>query len=89
MSFRSSKQRLLNVPQAKLKLRGDRAFAVAASKLWNSYRFLLEPPLDKMSLQPNSNPTFRLWLLSVVNCAVSVLLCAVIYLALSANVVDI
>ncbi len=35
-SLRSSNQRLLNVPLAKLKSRGDRAFAVAAPKLWNS-----------------------------------------------------
>ncbi len=35
-SLRSSNQRLLNVPRAKLKSRGDRAFAVAAPKLWNS-----------------------------------------------------
>ncbi len=32
-SLRSSNQRLLNVPWAKLKSRGDRAFAVAAPKL--------------------------------------------------------
>ncbi len=34
-SLRSSNQRLLNVPRAKLKSRGDRAFAVAAPKLFD------------------------------------------------------
>jgi len=35
-SLRSSNQRLLTVPRTKLKTRGDRAFAVAGPKLWNS-----------------------------------------------------
>ncbi len=35
-SLRSSNQRLLKVPRDKLKSRGDRAFTVAAPKLWNS-----------------------------------------------------
>jgi len=35
-SLRSSNQRLLTVPRSRLKTRGDRAFAVAAPKLWNS-----------------------------------------------------
>ncbi len=34
-SLRSADQRFLNVPKTKRKLRGDRAFAVAAPKLWN------------------------------------------------------
>ena len=34
-SLRSADQLLLTVPEAGLKLRGDRAFAVAAPKLWN------------------------------------------------------
>ncbi len=35
-SLRSSNQRQLNVPWARLKLRGDRAFSIAAPKPWNS-----------------------------------------------------
>lgn len=35
-SLRSQSQKLLVVPRSKLKSRGDRAFAVAAPKLWNS-----------------------------------------------------
>ena len=34
-SLRSADQLLLTVPKARLKLRGERAFAVAAPKLWN------------------------------------------------------
>ena len=34
-TLRSSDQLLLAVPKARLKLRGNRAFAVAAPKLWN------------------------------------------------------
>jgi len=34
-SLRSADQLLLNVPKTKRKLKGDRAFAVAAPKLWN------------------------------------------------------
>ncbi len=41
-----------------------------------------------MSLQPNSRPIFSLWPLIVVNCAVSALFCAIIYVVLSGNVVD-
>ncbi len=33
--LRSADQLLLNVPKTKCKLRGERAFAVAAPKLWN------------------------------------------------------
>ncbi len=36
VNLRSSNQRQLNVPRARLKLRGDRAFSIAAPKLWNS-----------------------------------------------------
>ena len=35
-SLRSADQLLLRVPKTKLKLRGDRAFSVAAPKLWNN-----------------------------------------------------
>ncbi len=35
-ALRSADHLLLAVPRAKLKSRGDRAFAVAAPKLWNS-----------------------------------------------------
>lgn len=35
-SLRSQSQKLLLVPRSKMKSRGDRAFAVAAPKLWNS-----------------------------------------------------
>ncbi len=42
-----------------------------------------------MSLQPNSKPIFSLWILIVVNCAVSALFCAVFYVVLSVNIVDI
>ncbi len=42
-----------------------------------------------MSLQPNSKPIFSLWLLIVVNYVVSALFCAVFYVVLSVNVVDI
>lgn len=35
-ALRSSNQMLLDVPRARLKTRGDRAFAVAAPRLWNS-----------------------------------------------------
>ncbi len=35
-SLRSADLMLLAVPRVKLKHRGDRAFAVAASKLWNA-----------------------------------------------------
>jgi len=35
-SLRSADQLLLTVPKARLKLRGDRAFSVAAPKLWNA-----------------------------------------------------
>ncbi len=34
-SARSSDQQLLTIPRARLKLKGDRAFSVAAPKLWN------------------------------------------------------
>ncbi len=34
-SLRSSDQQLLTIPRARLKLKGDRAFSVAAPKLWN------------------------------------------------------
>ena len=34
-SLRSSDQLLLAVPKSRMKLRGDRAFTVAAPKLWN------------------------------------------------------
>ncbi len=34
-SLRSSDQQLLTVPRSILKLKGDRAFSVAAPKLWN------------------------------------------------------
>ncbi len=34
-SLRSSDQHLLTIPRARLKLKGDRAFSVAAPKLWN------------------------------------------------------
>ncbi len=53
-----------------------------------AYRFLLELPLHWMSLQPNSKPIFSLWPLIVVNCAVSALFCAIIYVVLIVNVVD-
>ncbi len=36
VSLRSSNQRLLRVPKSKLKSRGDRAFSVAAPRLWNA-----------------------------------------------------
>lgn len=36
LSIRSSNQRLLNVSQVWLKLRGDHTFVVAAPKLWSS-----------------------------------------------------
>ncbi len=43
VSLRSSNQRLLRIPKSKLKSRGDRAFSVAAPRLWNalpsSFRF--------------------------------------------------
>ncbi len=35
-TFRSANQSLLTVPKSKLKSRGDRAFAIAAPKLWNT-----------------------------------------------------
>lgn len=35
-SLRSNSQKRLDVPRSKMKSRGDRAFAVAAPKLWNS-----------------------------------------------------
>jgi len=34
-SLRSSDQQLWTIPRARLKLKGDRAFSVAAPKLWN------------------------------------------------------
>lgn len=77
-SLRSSNQRLLNVPRVRLKTRGDRAFAVAAPKLWNSL-FLLEPPLHYMSLKLNSKPfenLIFLWLIIVADlCGVWYVLC--------------
>ncbi len=36
LSLRSSNQRLLCIPKLKLKCRGDRAFSVAAPRLWNA-----------------------------------------------------
>ncbi len=36
VSLRSSNQRLLRIPKSKLKSRGDRAFSVAAPRLWNA-----------------------------------------------------
>ena len=43
-SLRSTDQKLLAVPKSRLKTYGDRAFSVAAPKLWN------ELPLDLRSL---------------------------------------
>ncbi|KAF7656398.1 hypothetical protein LDENG_00041770, partial [Lucifuga dentata] len=36
-SRKSPDQMLLVIPRSRFKLKGDRAFAVAAPKLWNSY----------------------------------------------------
>ena len=43
-TLRSTDQKLLAVPKSRLKTYGDRAFSVAAPKLWN------ELPLDLRSL---------------------------------------
>ena len=43
-SLRSTDQKLLAVPKSRVKTYGDRAFSVAAPKLWN------ELPLDLRSL---------------------------------------
>ncbi len=53
------------------------------------YQFLLEMPLHCMSLKQNSKPFFFLWLLIVVNCAVSCLFIAVIHVVYGVNVYDI
>lgn len=50
-SLRSSDQLLLREPITKRKLRGDRAFAVAAPKLWNS--------LPQHIRQPSSLSVFK------------------------------
>ncbi len=46
-SLRSNDQLLLMVPRSRLKFRGDRAFSVAAPRLWNA-----------LPLSIRSSPTF-------------------------------
>lgn len=50
-SLRSADQLLLSVPRTSRKLRGDRAFAVAAPKLWNELPFHIR--------QASSIPVFK------------------------------
>ncbi len=60
-SLRSADQLLLNVPKTKRKLRGDRAFAVAAPKLWND----LPLPIRQVSSLSLFKSTLKTYLFSL------------------------
>ena len=52
-SLRSTDQKLLAVPKSRLKTYGDRAFSVAAPKLWNELPLNLRS-LDTINLFKNT-----------------------------------
>ncbi len=69
-NLRSGDQRLLSVPRSRLKYRGDRAFAVAGPRLWNSLPAYIS---SAQSLNHLLKPISFLWLL--IHCEFMVWIC--------------
>lgn len=75
-SLRSSSQKSLNVPRAKLKTRGDWVFAIAAPRLWNSLPVHVR--LARTRHEFKSKSIFSRWLLIVISWTLFTYLYAVI-----------
>ncbi len=61
-NLRSGDQRLLSVPRSRLKYRGDRAFAVAGPRLWNSLPAYIRSA-QSLTVFKSSLKTYFLWIL--------------------------